>query len=389
MATYLGERCVEDALQTGKALLKYISPNDVGLTGGHQCGYYLPKNVWELYTDNPPEKGSNAESFVSVQWQDGRVTNSRIIWYGKETRSEYRMTRFGRNFPYLTHDNVGDLLVLIPESKSHFRAYVLDLDEDMDDVQASLGVQLIRSWGVYDGSKHLQPETADQCIDRMIREFTQGVQQFPNTKVMSDEARRVAYDCLPNLINLSSDERLLMFLDTEYKLFRVVERLVSQKEIVRTFKDVDDFVNTASRIMNRRKSRAGKALENHVEALLRDAKIPFDAQGAVDGQPDFIVPCVKAYNDAGYPASKLFMIGVKTTCKDRWRQVLNEARRIPRKHILTIQHGVSPRQLDEMRRANVQLIVPQGLHSEYPKTHRAEIQSIENFLSFLRQELSA
>ena len=26
------------------------------------------------------------------------------------------------------------------------------------------------------------------------------------------------------------------------------------------------------------------------------------------------------------------MLGVKTTCKDRWRQVLSEADRIPQKH---------------------------------------------------------
>jgi Restriction endonuclease EcoRII, N-terminal len=61
-------------------ILKFISPNDVGLTGGHQCGYYLPKKVWKLFTPNPPTKGVNKESIVKVLWQDGRETQSRIVW---------------------------------------------------------------------------------------------------------------------------------------------------------------------------------------------------------------------------------------------------------------------------------------------------------------------
>jgi hypothetical protein len=32
------------------------------------------------------------------------------------------VTRFGKDFPFLTHDNVGDLLVLIPRDHTHFLA---------------------------------------------------------------------------------------------------------------------------------------------------------------------------------------------------------------------------------------------------------------------------
>src|SRR5687767_9900214 len=102
------ERAIADSLRTGRAVLKFISPNDVGLTGGHQCGYYLPKPVWNLYTPNPPKKGANADSWPTIQWHDGRRTESRVIWYGKGTRSEYRLTRFGKDFPHLSPDSVGD-----------------------------------------------------------------------------------------------------------------------------------------------------------------------------------------------------------------------------------------------------------------------------------------
>jgi restriction endonuclease EcoRII-like protein len=117
--------------------------------------------------------------------------------------------------------------------------------------------------------------------------------------------------------------------EAEYKLYRLAERQICQSEIVRVFKDVDDFLTTASSIMNRRKSRAGRSLENHFDYLLGRAAIPHVIRPSeVDGKPDIIIPSVEAYKDNRYPTNKLFMVGVKTTCKDRWRQVLNEAKRI-------------------------------------------------------------
>src|SRR5437870_302694 len=143
------ERAIAEANQRGKAILKFVSRNDVGLTGGHQCGYYLPKAQWQMFTAHPPNKGYNAETAVSVLWQDGQVTDSRVKWYGKGTRSEYRMTRFGKDFPFLTFDNVGDLLVLIPETHQKFSAFVLDHDIDIEDMEAALGVQITKNWAAY------------------------------------------------------------------------------------------------------------------------------------------------------------------------------------------------------------------------------------------------
>jgi hypothetical protein len=123
------ERAIEDATRFGSALLKFISPNDVGLTGGHQYGYYIPKadEVWPLFTSQKPQKGINDTHSIRITWQNGRVTDSNVKWYGVGTRSEYRITGFGKDFPFISHEAVGDLLVLVPEvAQKEFRAYVLD-----------------------------------------------------------------------------------------------------------------------------------------------------------------------------------------------------------------------------------------------------------------------
>lgn len=383
------ELAIDVALRHKNALLKFISPNDVGLTGGHQCGFYLPKSVWKMFTPFGPQKGRNEKFEISILWQGDYKTQSVITWYGRGTRSEYRLTKFGREFPFLAHDMVGDLLVLIRTGKTSFEAYILDFDDDIEDVQAALGVQVLDSWGIFAPGKKL-PESEDECVERHLRSFASTLAAFPKGEIFSKEARKALQDCLRGFDSLSFDQRLVMSMETEYRLFKLGERQICQKDIIRAFKDVDDFLTTASSILNRRKSRAGRSLENHVEYVLKEAGIKHEMRpSGVDGRPDCVIPNQNSYFDTAYPLKKLFVVGVKTTCKDRWRQVLREGRRQPTKHILTIQPGISANQLIEMRDANVTLVVPKTLHDKFPKVDGMPIVTIERFISSVREALSS
>ncbi|HZH30442.1 MAG TPA: type II restriction endonuclease [Pyrinomonadaceae bacterium] len=378
---------IENAIRYSNALLKFISPNDVGLTGGHQCGFYLPKSVYQMFTPHPPTKGENSKHQVRIQWQDEIITESVVTWYGK-AKDEYRLTRFGRGFPFLVHDTVGDLLVLIPKTADEFLAYILDLEEDIEEIQAALGMEVTESWGIYQNGVP-QYESEDECVDRHFRRFAELLRDFPRGEFFSEEARRALKECMRRFTSLPPDDVLMTSMDAEYQLFRLVERQVCQAEIVRVKKDVDDFLRTASSIMNRRKARAGRSLENHVEFLLKDAGISHKMRPTkIDGKPDIVIPSEEAYFDSTYPLEKLFVVGVKTTCKDRWRQVLNEGKRVPDKYILTIQQGISTNQLNEMHAANVTLIVPQRLHKDYPKKRDVTLLNLEQFITTVRAQMA-
>jgi hypothetical protein len=380
------ERAIAEAVRVGNAILKFISPNDAGLTGAHQCGYYLPKSVWQMFTPLAPTKGMNAETGVAVTWQDGRVTDSRVKWYGK-AKSEYRLTRFGKDFPFLTPDSVGNLLVLIPENHQRFSAFVLDIESDIEDIEAALGVQITDNWTAY---QHGEPqvETEDECVEKRFRAFVKELEHFPTGAAFSEQARNALIACIKGFDALCSDDVLMRFVDAEYLLFRLAERQICQSEIVRVFRDVDDFLATASSIMNRRKARAGRSLENHVEYILKQAKIPHVMRPEIDGKPDIIIPSAEAYRDLSYPVKKLMIVGVKTTCKDRWRQILNEAQRIPEKHILTIQQGISSNQLKEMHAAKVALVVPEKLHKQYPGDTPITLLNLEEFVQLAKERLA-
>jgi EcoRII C terminal/Restriction endonuclease EcoRII, N-terminal len=388
MQTYAAEKAIGDVLKYERALLKIISPNNVGLTGSHECGYYLPKAVWKLLTPHAPVKGENREHLVDIVWPDSRVTESRVMWYGSGTRSEYRLTRFGRDFPWLTEDNVGDLLILVPTGPASFVAHVLDLEEDIEHVLAILCLELSKSWAIYPTDDSDGLLTQDECVDKRFREFAQDLDTFPNTAVFSGEVIATLKDCINDFSAKSPDNKLLQLVETEYRLFRLVERRLCTDQVSRLFKSVDDFLKTAASIMNRRKSRAGRSLENHVEYVLQEADIPFEVQPDIDGRPDIIIPSKAAYDDSKYPTDRLFTVGIKTTCKDRWRQVLNESRRVSTKHLLTIQNGVSSAQLDEMRKAGIQLVVPDSLHKLYPPKDVPHLSSVKSFIASVRERMS-
>lgn len=384
MATYQAYKAIEDALETGKALLKFISANDVNATGAHQAGYYLPKGAWEMFAPFGPVKGRNDKVDVDILWPDGRHTDSVITWYGQGTRSEYRLTRFGNDFPWQSPDSVGNLLVVIPTNLGHFVAHVLDLEEDFDEIQIALGLDITQGWSVYDSSRGgaiVQDPT--DCINGEFRRFSGGLTAFPAGAAFSTAARQALEKCLKDFGRKSLDEQLVKLTESEYQLFKMAERQIVQHDIIRTFKSVDDFLETASSIMNRRKSRAGQSLEHHVQSIFTAAGLQYDAQAKIEGEkkPDLLFPGKAAYEDASFPTEKLRLMGVKTTCKDRWRQVLNEGSRVAAKHILTLQSGISSKQLTEMSVAGVTLVVPTSLHKEYPAAQRSQILSVEQFVT--------
>ena len=75
------------------------------------------------------------------------------------------------------------------------------------------------------------------------------------------------------------------------------------------------------------------------------------------------------------------MLAIKTTCKDRWRQILNEADRIERKHLLTLQEGVSEEQFREMKDTGVQLVIPTPLIAKFPTSVRPHLETLDRFIA--------
>lgn len=81
------------------------------------------------------------------------------------------------------------------------------------------------------------------------------------------------------------------------------------------------------------------------------------------------------------------MLAVKSTCKDRWRQVLAEAARVSRKHLLTLEPGISVQQTTEMVDHAVQLVIPRGIQSSFQDAQREELISLGEFVGMAQANL--
>jgi hypothetical protein len=82
------------------------------------------------------------------------------------------------------------------------------------------------------------------------------------------------------------------------------------------------------------------------------------------------------------------MLGVKTTCKGRWRQVLSEANRIKHKHLITLEPGISRNQISEMKASGLQLVVPSPLHGSYHDDERGWLMNLRDFIDMTLQKQS-
>ena len=237
----------------------------------------------------------------------------------------------------------------------------------------------------------LDPEEPEaDMLDSLVAPF--GL-KFPTTKIFSELAR----NSLPDVSPLDApDEAILAWIEREEALFKRLERRIVAARIENGFlepggADVEGFLGFSLSVQNRRKARAGQALENHLEALFvtRGIRYVRGAETEHRNKPDFLFPGLAEYRDPAFETGRLTMLGSKSTLKDRWRQVLSEAARIETKHLLTLEPGISENQTDEMRAKSLQLVIPRGLHETYKEGQRDWLMNVTDFIALVEHKQAA
>ena len=367
------------------AFCKFISANDAGATGAHQSGFYIPKSCWSLMFDKQGVKGENCEHFITIKWQDDFETDSRFIYYGTGTRNEYRLTRFGKGFPFLEEANVGDLIILCRVDIHYYEGYVLSTDDDIEDFFTAFNLSSDQTNKLIEKNSLYSPEEA---LKTLFDNFIKSISIFPATEIMAAFARETyikAFSVKDSTILSNPDNILLKWIASEYELFKAFEIKLYGERINKPFSSVEELIVFSNKILNRRKSRAGKSLEHHLSEIFLKSGLQFDQQVITEDskKPDFIFPGSYEYHNPNFPADNLIFLGAKTTCKDRWRQILNEADRIAVKHLFTLQQGISKNQLAEMYKNDVCLVVPQQYLDSFDRSFREKILTLKQFVSLV------
>ena len=382
--------------------IKRLSGNDTLANNAHQAGPYMPRKfLFEVLPRLDRRDVENPDVRLTVSVDSHAVyRHVRAVWYNNKfrggTRNETRITDWGgRSSPLLDPENTGALTVFsfriaAAESLPDCHVWVCRNVEEEQLIQAEIGPVDPGEWWRWSASSGAVPTlfgrprlvgcklNRDELPESWLEQFPSGAEVVAKVLAMRPQGNR------------SVDERLLNRRQCEYDLFRSLEKAIELPVIASGFKGIDEFLARAQTILQRRKVRSGRSLELHVRAVLEEEGLnegrafSYQPESEDGKQPDFLFPSEEAYKDPQYPSNQLRMLAVKTTCKDRWRQILNEADRVESKHLLTLQEGVSQKQFDEMSRARIQLVVPEKHIVKFPANVQRRLLTIGDFLAEVR-----
>ncbi len=368
-------------------------------TGGDK--YRFPCN-WLLIDD----KNEKSEFFESdATWYDTR-------WEQPRRSPEYRL--FYRSNPVTRSMQEGDFFLIAKHRNGKLYVFVAPPQSTIEmQLRALFGLESVSDrfspahFGLSDiplplrllldelGVELDKPERDDGFwLEKIVATF--GDARFPSTAEFSGFARNSLTD-LPSPLE-EPDLCLMNWMDHEERLFRLLERKLLKDRLRQGFgqdgENVDDFINFSLSVQNRRKSRVGLAFESHLGHLFRLHGLRFQKGGKNkvtenNARPDFLFPSFEAYHDTNFPLNRLFLLGAKTTCKDRWRQVLSEGGRVRLKHLATLEAAISPNQTDEMHAHGLQLVIPASLHLTYTAAQMTHLLSLDEFVGLVRESQQA
>lgn len=382
--------------------VKRLSANDTLATNSHQAGPYIPKEVLfrvlpslnRLAVKNPKVDvplflDSHTDARIAVAtWYNGKHT-------GSSSRDEVRITNLGgRRSALLDPNSTGGLAAFAFHCSGGGDAtachvWVCDTEVEADLIQECVGGIDPGEWRVWEASSTTSAPIPILFAATQNLSSKDVPPEWLSAYPTGAELVRRSIELRPESL-ASVDSRLMTRRKCEYELFRIVENEIELPFCKAGFTNIEAFIARAQTILQRRKSRAGNSLELQLRAILME-------EGFIEGsdfshratsedgkEPDFLFPSAGAYKNDRFNPDLLRMLGVKTTCRDRWRQIVDEAIRIPIKHLLTLQEGVSESQFQQMRTAGVRLVVPESLHEKYPTSVRKDLLSLADFIADLR-----
>lgn len=380
---------------------KRLSGNDTLANRTHQAGPYIPRDFLNSRFPalNRPEVLNPDVWFDLVIDSHSVEQNVRAVWYNNAlhggTRNESRLTNFGgSSSPLLDPENTGALVIFAFQrvakgDEPDCRVWVCrDVKEEelAEDLIGPVEPGQTVIWSPERGRTSATAAAPPRCWLEPHEIPPGWIESFPS----GAEILKKAVELSPAHRNLDPDDRLLARRDCEYDVFRSIEEAIELPGIREGFDNIDQFVARAQSVLQRRKVRSGRSLELQVRQIFREEELTegrhfsHGVDSEPGSKPDFLFPSQASYRDPGFPESRLRMLAVKTTCKDRWRQVLREADRVQTKHLLTLQEGVSANQYRQMNESGVRLVVPQRRIKRFPSEIRTELITLRDFIQDVR-----
>lgn len=400
-------------------VVKKLSNNDRrwadGPEFGHQNGPYIPADIRRAagFPDLVPrtDKPHICERELQTVWvRSGEVKKSRLVHYSNKGQ-ECHLTRVPKD----EFAGIGPASYILLARKKDiespvFSCLVVDSAEPeaCDYLELLFEIDPDFEAGLFSGNLAKENELEDLAT-QIIKAIAEGTLSdlvsscaFPTTLQLAQEAQTVylAKNGLESLnpFSLTAPGDALMHISrglelhlykqyhTRFYAARLVE-LLTAGELVPTLehaikKLVGGFEQIYKEVMlssvQRLKSRSGYSFEHHVQQMLADGKVPFAAQKFIGNQrPDFILPSKTLFANKTRSRDEVFILSLKTVLRERWKQVLKEARTCD-VFLATVDDKVAAESIIDMGEDGIYLVVPESLKiSKY-----AEYKGKANVITF-------
>ncbi|WP_418132662.1 type II restriction endonuclease [Variovorax sp. 375MFSha3.1] len=265
-------------------------------------------------------------------------------------------------------------------------------------------------------------ESADRAfsyVEQAVRAWREGsLIEFAAAHAMIPSTSRMAELAQAEYMNTNSlsslnpftlaapgDALMRISRDIEYRLFKDFELRARSVELIRIVFGTDSAAVTAEGAIRslitefpridkvllsaaqQRKSRAGKSFELHIERLLKDGGVPYEAQVVIESKkrPDFVLPDFLLYSDSARTRQEALVLSAKTTLRERWKQVHSEIQNCDL-YLATVDENVAATVISEMAEAGICLVVPESLKTSDAAVYRRQANVI-SFAEFFETHI--
>lgn len=406
--------------KSSQLFLKKLSRNDCvwadGPENGHQNGAYIPVEVQKSGFFPELENVNKArthifETTINIIWPDtGELSNSRLAHYSNKG-SEVHFTRVPKHlFSSLTPASflLGGKLNSSLSGAKYWFIVVDSASEEAEILESILNLDADFHYGIYEAKqvKKVSSDETENLINLILdhikkntlKQFIASVSSLPSPQALAKEAQKIYLkkngltSLNPYEIKAPGDAIMQISRDIEYILYKqaelkhraaeVINIVLSNKNpvtaVVKEFAKLDAIFLSASQ---HRKSRAGLSFEQHIEQVLKDGKIKFQAQAVTGGRrPDFILPDKEKLDSPSRKYEDALIISAKTTLRERWKQVTHEKFNCAL-FLATVDDRVSAEAIEDMNKKGIQLIVPESLKKS-KKTYYSGKSNVITFREF-------
>jgi hypothetical protein len=123
--------------------------------------------------------------------------------------------------------------------------------------------------------------------------------------------------------------------------------------------------------------------------MLAAGNIPFEKQVVISAKkrPDFVLPSKALYEDANRTRKGALVLSAKTTLRERWKQVSQEAKHCDL-FLATVDENIATNAIEDMASQGIVLVVPEALKNSNTTEYKVQ-SSVISFRSFFDHEIKS